>query len=578
MASLLDLFITIGVKDNASKEVHAISDKLGNGLKTAAKVGVAAVTAASTAIAALTKQGVQSFAEYEQLSSGADKIFGEALSPKIFADAQNAYKDLNMSANEYLATINDVGATFSATMGAEAGYETARKGLQAISDYATGTGKNVGLLSQKFTMITRSAASYQSIADQFSGVLPATSAAFLEQAQAAGFLEDKYKSLTEVPIEEYQAAVASMLEKGVDALNLTGNTAAEAFNTLSGSISATRAAWSNLLTGLADDNADFDALFNNFVESATASVQLLLPRIMTVLSGIGTMVTQLAPILVEAFPALVETVLPSVLASGVALVTALVQAIVTSLPAIITTAIDVLTTFLATISENTDQVVETFTQIMLIISQTLLSSLPQLMMVVGELVGGMVVSLVQHAPELFTAAAEMITALLASWRAMVDRFGEVVREWLDAMVKKFNEKRAEFLKMGDQVVADIMEGISNAWDNLVSWFNGLWDRLFSNRRVSVGVDYGGGGADGSNASGLAYVPFDNYVSRLHKGEAVLNAEDAKAWRAGKTPAVTQPAEIVLNITTEIDGATLARKTYKYNLLEQRNHGERLINA
>ena len=36
--------------------------------------------------------------------------------------------------------------------------------------------------------------------------------------------------------------------------------------------------------------------------------------------------------------------------------------------------------------------------------------------------------------------------------------------------------------------------------------------------------------------------------------------------------------INIDITTEIDGATLARKTYKYNLLEQRNHGTSLINA
>ena len=100
-------------------------------------------------------------------------------------------------------------------MGDAAGYEAAKTGLKAISDYASGTGKNVDELSQKFTLITRSTSSYQSIADQFSGILPATSAGFLEQAQAAGVLSGKYKQLTEVPIDEYQAAVSKMLEKGV---------------------------------------------------------------------------------------------------------------------------------------------------------------------------------------------------------------------------------------------------------------------------------------------------------------------------------------------------------------------------
>jgi hypothetical protein len=39
--------------------------------------------------------------------------------------------------------------------------------------------------------------------------------------------------------------------------------------------------------------------------------------------------------------------------------------------------------------------------------------------------------------------------------------------------------------------------------------------------------------DGSNADGLYYVPFDGYISELHKGEAVLTATEAAAWRAGK---------------------------------------------
>lgn len=40
--------------------------------------------------------------------------------------------------------------------------------------------------------------------------------------------------------------------------------------------------------------------------------------------------------------------------------------------------------------------------------------------------------------------------------------------------------------------------------------------------------------DGSNANGLDYVPFDGYISELHKGEAVLTAEEADVWRMGQT--------------------------------------------
>ena len=238
--NLFELFVKIGVDDQASDKISSLSSKIGNGLKTAANIGATAVGAAAAGITALTTAAINSFAEYEQLAGGAQKIFDQMDYSKIAQDANNAYKELGLSANQYLAVINDVGATFATTMGDEAGYEAAKTGLKAISDYASGTGKNVNELSQKFTLITRSTSSYQSIADQFSGILPATSAGFLEQAQAAGLLSDKYTQLTEVPIAEYQEAVSKMLEKGVSDLGLANNTMDEAFSTLSGSLAMAR--------------------------------------------------------------------------------------------------------------------------------------------------------------------------------------------------------------------------------------------------------------------------------------------------------------------------------------------------
>jgi len=43
-------------------------------------------------------------------------------------------------------------------------------------------------------------------------------------------------------------------------------------------------------------------------------------------------------------------------------------------------------------------------------------------------------------------------------------------------------------------------------------------------------------ADGSyvpHKTGLDFVPRDNYLARLHQGEAVLTAEEARAWRNGQ---------------------------------------------
>ena len=233
-------------------------------------------------------EAVNQYSRFEQLEGGIQKIFDEADISGIMQDAANAYQDLNMSANDYMEAISQVGATFAQTMGDQAGYDTARTGMKAIADYASGTGRNLDELNEKYALITRSTSSYQSIADQFSGILPATSADFLEQAQAAGFLGEQYESLTEVPIAEYQQAVTGMLEQGVDSMGLLGNTAAESYGTISGSAAMMQSSWENLVTDLGKGNVDMTDSVHKFTESLGAYIGNLAERIPIIISSVIT--------------------------------------------------------------------------------------------------------------------------------------------------------------------------------------------------------------------------------------------------------------------------------------------------
>lgn len=300
---------TEGINDNITKSLSGVEQSFDkSGLASGVAFGTAlggaiedAVKLTVTAAGNLLKDTISKVADFEQLSGGAEKIFSGMDTSVILNDAKNAYKDLGMSMNEYLEKINDVGASFKATMGDQTGYEMAKRGLQAISDYATGTGKSVDELTQKFTMITRSTSSYQSIADQFSGILPATSQAFLDEAKAAGFLKDSYTSLSQVPIDEYQQAVTQMLEKGVDALNLTGNTAEEASNTISGSFTKLEKAWDNFIASLGSPDIDTEEMTQNLVQA------------------LMDVIDNLAPVLEEMSPAIAEALSTAIIEAGPAI-------------------------------------------------------------------------------------------------------------------------------------------------------------------------------------------------------------------------------------------------------------------
>jgi hypothetical protein len=531
--NLFELFVKIGVKDEASGNLKSIGQKLGNGLKTAAKVGTAAVGVASAAITALTTQAVNSFAEYEQLAGGAQKIFNDMDYSKIATDANNAYKELGLSANQYLAVINDVGATFAATMGDEAGYEAAKTGLKAISDYASGTGKNVDELSQKFTLITRSTSSYQSIADQFSGILPATSAGFLEQAQAAGILSDKYTQLTEVPIDEYQAAVSQMLQQGVADLGLANNTMNEAFSTLSGSLSMAKGAWSNLVTGLADDSADLDMLIGNFVESVGAVATQLIPKIGTALNGASKLVRDLIPVIVQEIPVLIEknlpilaeaaisiiqslvdgisenqemlmttafdtivflansliSMLPQIVALGLDLIVSLANGIAESLPELIPTIIDVILQIVETITnqENLTALLGAALTIIKELAWGITNNIDKIIDAVFLLIDGIIDFLVK--PEnlmmLIETAIELVLAIGTGIVKAIPRLLVSVGSLIGSIFTNF--ATADWGKIGRDLVDGFKKGIQNAWKNLKDWFTGLFDDLIGIAKKILGI-------------------------------------------------------------------------------------------
>ena len=578
--NLFELFVKVGVDDQASDKISDLSSKLGSGLKTAAKIGTAAVGAAVAGIAALTTSAINSFSEYEQLAGGAQKIFDKMDYSKIAQDANNAFKELGLSTNEYLAVINDVGATFAATMGDEAGYEAAKTGLKAISDYASGTGKNVNELSQKFTLITRSTASYQSIADQFSGVLPATSAGFLEQAQAAGILSDSYTQLTEVPIAEYQEAVSKMLEQGVADLGLANNTMDEAFSTLSGSLAMAKGAWSNLVTGLADDSADLDMLIGNFVESVGAVATNLIPKIGTALNGASKLVRELIPAIVQEIPVLIEenlpilveaavsiiqslvdgisqnqgklfetifgvvtflaesfaTMLPQIVELGLNLIVSLANGIAESLPELVPTIVDVMLQIVMTLIENIDMLVNAAIDLISALAEGLIAALPILIAQAPTIIAKLVQELIAAAPQLLLSAAEIVVQIVSGIADNLFELGKSAGEIINTIVDGIGEMWDSVVNVGSQVVNKIREGISNAWQGLKNWFKGIWDGLFGNLNVDVNVsgnnNTGSGGGRKAAASGIDFVPYNNFPAILHEREAVLTAAEADAWRRG----------------------------------------------
>ena len=115
-------------------------------------------------------------------------------------------------------------------------------------------------------------------------------------------------------------------------MGITGTTAKEASETISGSMAAMKSAWQNLLVGMADDNADFGQLVDNLVESAVTVGENIIPRVEKTIQGLATFIRSASDTII---PLVVDTIannLPMIISAGVDLVVSLAGALIDAIP------------------------------------------------------------------------------------------------------------------------------------------------------------------------------------------------------------------------------------------------------
>ena len=143
--------------DDASSKTHSFAEMLGNGLKTAAKVGAAALTAAATAATALGTAAVKAYSEYEQLVGGTKLMFGEAYD-FIANKAQNAFATVQMSQNDYLRQVNGFATGLKTALGGneKAAAQLADRIVTAEADIVAATGASQEAIQNAFNGIMKS--------------------------------------------------------------------------------------------------------------------------------------------------------------------------------------------------------------------------------------------------------------------------------------------------------------------------------------------------------------------------------------------------------------------------------------
>ena len=549
--NLFELFVKIGADtseadkgiDETGKKTSGLGEKIKNGLAAAGKAAVVGVTAAATAVGALGTKAVQAYADYEQLVGGVETLFGAGgqsveeyaasvgksvdevkrayndlitAQEGVMEDAANAYKTAGMSANEYMETVTSFAAALSANLGGDtmAAAEYARVAVTDMADNANKMGSSMesiqnayqGFAKQNYSMLDNLKLGYGGTAKEMYRLL--SDAKEIDETFDAVFSLDEKGHLEANYSDIVQAIHIVQTEMGI-----TGTTAKEAASTIQGSFGMVKAAWQNLVTGLADPDQDLGTLVGNLTDSIVAAGNNLIPRIQELLPRIVEAVTSLVGTASEQLPALLESVLPSLIEGATSLIAGLmaalpavlavlgnvaptvigilVPALIDLLPQIVQTGIDVIVSLVQGISEAMPELIPAATEAILEIADTLtnpdnigklvdaalkiiltladgiIDAVPRLLEVAPKIIENLVTALITNFPKIIESGAKLVKSLIDGLIKSIPQLTAAVPKLIIGIAQGILNNLPQIIMSGPKIIMALIEGLISAIPDLV---------------------------------------------------------------------------------------------------------------
>lgn len=628
--NLFELFVKIGVDDQASGKLTDLSRKLGDGLKTAAKIGTAAVGAAAAGIVALTTAAVNNYAEYEQLVGGVETLF-KTSSDKVMEYAENAYKTAGLSANEYMETVTSFSASLLQSLGGDtnAAAEYADMAITDMSDNANKMGTSMemiqnayqGFAKQNYTMLDNLKLGYGGTKEEMARLIA-------DAAELSDTVDAQSMSFSNI----VEAIHVVQTEMGI-----TGTTAKEAGTTIQGSVASMKSAWTNLLTGLADNNADIGELVDNLVttvvgdgtESNLGVLGNILPAVKTALNGASTLVSEALPKIMEIIPGIINdnlpilaeaavsliqslidgisqnqemlfetifgvitylaesfiTMLPQIVQLGLDLIVSLANGIAESLPELIPTIVDVILQIVDTLTdpETLSSLIDASFAIIIALAEGLINSLPKLIEKAPTIISNLVTAIVNNAPKLLVAAVEVVKKLAVGIIENLPQIGQTAVEIIGTLFNGIMNLGHNLWNIGANIVSGIWNGIVDNFDvfyeNVKGFFSGIINGvknilgIHSPSRVFAGI--------GKNmALGLGEGWGDEFgnikkdiQNGMNFGVATVGVDSSTISRNNSgavSYGIDKPITII--VQSVLDGKVIGETAYNYNRRKARAAG------
>lgn len=303
--------VSDGLK-GADNDAATAGSLMGGKLKAAFGKVVAGIGAAAVGkqILDLGKSAFQAYSDFEQLSGGVAKLYGDAgmdvqqyaaaqgksvsevtatwqrnnaAQATVMNNAAQAFKTCGMSANDYMQQATSFSAALINSLGGDTQKAAAMTdvAMRAMSDNINTFGSSAedvsnafnGFAKQNYTMLDNLKLGYGGTKEEMQRLI--------DDANEWGAANGEASDLSIDSFADVVQAIQQIQEKQ----QIAGTTSREAASTIEGSMNSAKAAWTNLLTELGKADGNVKQAVRQLFDSGVQVLKNALPRIGQIVSG-----------------------------------------------------------------------------------------------------------------------------------------------------------------------------------------------------------------------------------------------------------------------------------------------------
>lgn len=460
---------------------------LGNIAQGGLKVLAGSVAGIVAGFGVMTKSALESFASLEQNIGGVETLFKDS-AQKVIDSAENAYKTAGLSANAYMETVTSFSASLLQSLGndTEKAADYADRAIIDMSDNANKMGTSMemiqnayqGFAKQNYTMLDNLKLGYGGTASEMYRLLQDAANLNEEFASTAKFSMDSKGHL-----EANFADITEAIHIVQTEMGITGTTAKEASETISGSIASAKGAFDNFLNGTGSP----EALAESMVTAGK-----------NVLKGLGEIVPRLLQTLPEVGKLIQENLVNSlsgdsmqkIVEAGKNAVMSLIDGMLASVPTIIPVALNFVKLIADTVITNVPTLIQKGYELLSNLVDGFVKAIPEALPKILDFVQGIGDKLAEAAPILiqkgFELLQKLVEGIITAVPILISRVPEIISTFANIINDNFPTILMKGAQLLGQLVLGLIQSIPTLIANIPKIISAIVDTLMAFQWLNLG--------------------------------------------------------------------------------------------